>query len=176
MKKLLSGTFVRYQLPAILVALAIFVLSSIPDLRIPSLHWKFKDKWAHLIAYTVLGFLTCRALYYQSKYYALQIHPLIWAFLLVTIYGISDEIHQAFVPGRRGDFGISNVQKVEKKQKTFQGRKSSRNFFNLIIIVEILWVKYYFSRLLFSGCCCCLLMFTSGSPEFKIINIGVLEV
>ncbi len=103
MKKLLSGTFVRYQLPAILVALAIFVLSSIPDLRIPSLHWKFKDKWAHLIAYTVLGFLTCRALYYQSKYYALQIHPLIWAFLLVTIYGISDEIHQAFVPGRTPD-------------------------------------------------------------------------
>jgi len=102
-KRLLSRNFVRYQLPAILVALAIFVLSSIPDLHIPSLHWKFKDKWAHLIAYTVLGFLTCRALYYQRKYYALQVHPLIWAFLLVTLYGISDEFHQAFVPGRTPD-------------------------------------------------------------------------
>jgi VanZ family protein len=56
-------------------------------------------KAAHIIAYAVLAWFWWRALAPQR-----QISWTIFSsvFALTTLYGISDEIHQLFVPGRYG--------------------------------------------------------------------------
>jgi len=71
----------------------IFGLSSIPGDNISSLPFPFSDKIAHLVEYTGLGWLLGNAFHWS---------PL--AILVGSIYGITDEIHQLFVPGREFDF------------------------------------------------------------------------
>lgn len=56
-------------------------------------------KSAHLIAYAILAWLWWRAL---SKARRTAWPVLFAAFGLATLYGITDEIHQLFVPGRHG--------------------------------------------------------------------------
>jgi VanZ family protein len=56
-------------------------------------------KTAHLVAYAVLAWLWWRALAPQRQ----TAWSVLWpAFVLTVLYGISDEIHQLFVPGRHG--------------------------------------------------------------------------
>lgn len=58
-------------------------------------------KSAHIIAYAVLAWFWWRALSPQRE----AVWLLLWlAFGLAVLYGISDEIHQLFVPGRHGRF------------------------------------------------------------------------
>jgi VanZ family protein len=97
--------FLSYQAPAIVWALLIFILSSIPKLPLPELDLDFKDKIAHTVAYAILGYLTARALFYQSRFPGWRKKFLLFAILLGIVYGISDEIHQYFVPGRVADVG-----------------------------------------------------------------------
>lgn len=85
----------QYILP-ILWMVVIFGLSSIPGSRIPPLFPGF-DILAHLIEYSILGFLWARAL--QGKFFL--------AILLGILYGIFDEIHQVFVPLR--EFSIIDM-------------------------------------------------------------------
>jgi VanZ family protein len=51
----------------------------------------------HLINFGVLAFLLLRALTWQNPLY--QYHAT-FAFILTFLYGLSDEIHQLFVPSR----------------------------------------------------------------------------
>jgi VanZ family protein len=57
------------------------------------------DKFCHFIEYAGLTFLLIRAL---SLTYATctSISLAVWAVILVTLYGASDELHQAFTPNR----------------------------------------------------------------------------
>jgi VanZ family protein len=60
------------------------------------------DKTVHVIAYGVLGALLVRALAGG------RIEGVTWpralvAVVLATLYGVSDEVHQRFVPGRSPD-------------------------------------------------------------------------
>lgn len=57
----------------------------------------FIRKGAHLAVYLILGFLVYRLLqfYFQNKKYML-----LSALLIVTLYAVSDEIHQYFTPNR----------------------------------------------------------------------------
>ena len=58
-------------------------------------------KSAHILTYAFLAWLWWRALSPQRK----ATWPLLGAaFGLATLYGISDEIHQLYVPGRHGRF------------------------------------------------------------------------
>lgn len=85
----------RRWLPPLAWALLIFVLSaqsSVPSPRIP-----YFDKVEHTAAYAVLAALLLRALD--------GVAAPGWAVLLTSLYGITDEIHQAFVPGRTPDVG-----------------------------------------------------------------------
>jgi VanZ family protein len=85
-----------YWLPVIAYAFLIFLFSSFSHVALPeNLQFRFWDKFAHASEYTVFGFLLFRTL--KSVEWK---HPIIWAWGLGTIYGISDEIHQMFVPGR----------------------------------------------------------------------------
>lgn len=79
--------------PAVAYALLIFVLSSFSSFPVPKGIWSF-DKVIHLVEYAVLGFLVA---------YALPGKPWWLAAVISTLYGVSDEVHQAFVPGRSAD-------------------------------------------------------------------------
>jgi VanZ family protein len=79
-------------LPVVLWAGLIFTLSSIPDLGTGLGAWDtVLRKIAHPAEFAVLGFLLARALGHDLA-----------AFLLGAAYAVTDEVHQAFVPGRLG--------------------------------------------------------------------------
>jgi VanZ family protein len=94
--------FIRaaFLLAALSWAGLIFYLSSQPTIDTPSL-FPGQDKLFHLIAFGMLGFMvmgTLRAT--QGSYLPRQA----WLVTLaVTLYGILDEFHQYFVPGRSAD-------------------------------------------------------------------------
>jgi len=80
----------------------IFLLSAQPDLGLtPDRWWSDLFSWiAHFGEYAVLAALLWLAL---SRTPALAERATVIAFLGVTLYSISDEIHQAFVPNRVSD-------------------------------------------------------------------------
>jgi VanZ family protein len=83
---------VRLWLPVVAWAMLIFALSSVPDLGTGLGGWDLVlRKLAHAAEYAVLGALLLRA----------TARPGI-AFVLGSVYAVSDELHQAFVPGRAG--------------------------------------------------------------------------
>ncbi|MGH3065729.1 MAG: VanZ family protein [Gaiellaceae bacterium] len=86
------GSVGRLWLPVLAWAALIFALSSIPDLGTGLGGWDLAlRKLAHTAEYAVLAALLMRATG-RSRL----------AFVLGTLYAVSDEIHQAFVPGRMG--------------------------------------------------------------------------
>ena len=95
----LNKRFLKLQLPALCWALVIFIQSSIPSLSPPSIGISFEDKIAHAIVFCILGYLMTRAFYY-SKNTRLSRNAIILSISIGLLYGISDEIHQLFVPGR----------------------------------------------------------------------------
>jgi VanZ family protein len=89
-------------LPLILGCAAIFVASSMPGPPIPTpLAFPHSDKLLHACAYAVLGTL---ALFGAARRIgAAERRASIEAALVAAIYGASDELHQAFVPGRTSE-------------------------------------------------------------------------
>jgi len=89
-------------IPAILVMAALFKLSTLPgnDPLLNSIH--FSDKIEHFIAYFVLGITFCIWIP-SKKWFAKPVVYGIIVIVLCTLFGISDEFHQTFVPGRSGD-------------------------------------------------------------------------
>lgn len=94
--------FVKYQLPFFLWIVCIFGLSSIP--RVPVIKSPISlDKLVHIGLFFVMCWLGSRAFYYQSRYGWLKRSPLLGAFIFTILYGILDEVHQIYVPGRTSD-------------------------------------------------------------------------
>jgi VanZ family protein len=93
--------FAFYWLPVIIYCLAIFIQSSYPATEsLPA--FSHADKLAHAGAYTLLGFLFYRA--FQTTRIRKGIALLvILSAMASSLYGISDEIHQYFVPSRTAD-------------------------------------------------------------------------
>ncbi|MDZ7372477.1 MAG: VanZ family protein [candidate division KSB1 bacterium] len=96
--------FVRYQLPAILYAVLIFVISSIPTLAPPPIGIEWDDKIYHFLEYGAFGYLCARAFYYQGNR-VLRDFALIITLVTGSLYAVSDELHQSLVPGRYADVG-----------------------------------------------------------------------
>ena len=93
--------WVRDTLPLLLWMALIFVMSSRSRLiEIENgTDEKFFYKTAHFIAYAMLAWLWWRFLAPQRQFD----WGVLWgAFVMTALYGISDEIHQLFVPGRNG--------------------------------------------------------------------------
>ena len=86
--------------PVLLVMATIFVASSIPDAG--PLPGGMSDKSAHSIAYALLAGLLLRALA-RGRLSGVTWRAACAAVLLTTLYGVSDEWHQSFVPGRSPD-------------------------------------------------------------------------
>jgi VanZ family protein len=76
----------------------IFLLSSFPSpMKVPSFF--LADKLAHVLEFGLLASL----IYVALKKSGVSSHPIFISFLIAFLYGISDEIHQYFVPGRVAD-------------------------------------------------------------------------
>jgi hypothetical protein len=86
--------------PVILQMALIFAASSIPNLG--QLPGGISDKSGHSIGYGLLGGLLLRALA-GGRLRGVTWTRGVLAILLATLYGVSDEFHQLFVPGRSAD-------------------------------------------------------------------------
>ncbi|MCP4371957.1 MAG: hypothetical protein GY797_28140 [Deltaproteobacteria bacterium] len=95
-------SFFRYWFPLITYCILIFLQSSFPSIEsVPEL--PYSDKLLHFFAYAVLGALFLRA------YKTLRIRNklkllIILSVLSSSLYGISDEVHQHFVPYRSFEY------------------------------------------------------------------------
>ncbi len=89
----------RYYWPAILVAAILFGLSSLPSSAVPSLGIKYEDLVMHFGAYSVFGFTLGLGILHEGV--APTRKRIFLALLIGLLYGISDEFHQSFVPGRQ---------------------------------------------------------------------------
>ena len=91
--------YLLHWLPVVVWMGFLFALSAQPELPLPPGPWlqNVYDKFAHAVSYAVLAWLLWRAL--RQRY---PPSAVLWATCagLAIAYGISDEFHQAFVPGR----------------------------------------------------------------------------
>jgi VanZ family protein len=95
-------SFVSATLPIVLYSLLIFVLSNLKDPPAPNFHLEWGDKINHAIAYGGMMVLAMRASGYLFARQSIAVR-IGMALLFCALYGASDEIHQAFVPGRNCD-------------------------------------------------------------------------
>ena len=84
-------------LPVALWMAVIFTLGSMPIQNEPVYFFRFQDKFIHLLEFGILGLLAVRALYLggprsRSAYW--------WCIGLGILYGVLDELHQYYIPGR----------------------------------------------------------------------------
>ena len=80
----------------------IYYLSDRPSIDVPAL-FAYQDKMFHLLVYAVLGFLVLGAMRQTVAGYAAGQAWL--AIALAGLYGLLDEYHQSFVPGRDATAG-----------------------------------------------------------------------
>jgi VanZ family protein len=93
--------FLIYWLPVWLYCTVIFIQSSYPSMA----HLRdvpFGDKFLHFIGYALLGILFFRAFRASRPQIRLVVLSL-FSISASTAYGISDELHQYFVPYRSAD-------------------------------------------------------------------------
>jgi len=116
----------KYWLPPILWGLIIFSFSSLQVGSSNEIYWKdfVIKKTAHIVEYSILAVLLYRAMIgsdIEKK------KAIIFAILIVSLYGFTDEFHQSFTPGREprirdviidtigGALGVLTFSKVLEK-------------------------------------------------------------
>ena len=95
-----------YWMPVALYAGAIFYLSAQPhpEEQLPSFLLKeVSDKVLHLLEYSVLGALCYRAFRWGLNG-QVAARALIIAIVAASLYGVTDEVHQLFVPFRESSW------------------------------------------------------------------------
>ena len=95
-----------YWVPVTLYAGTIFYLSSQshPEEQLPLFLLKeVSDKVLHAVEYAGLGGLCYRAFRWGVSGQVAS-HALLFAIVTVSLYGITDEVHQFFVPFRESDW------------------------------------------------------------------------
>ena len=94
----------RLSLPLVYMA-SVFVLSSIPgdtgaDTAVGVLLQWVSPTWQNLLHVPLYAGLTLTWLWALAPSYLGYRHRLLTAFLLTAAWGVFDEVHQSFVPGR----------------------------------------------------------------------------
>ncbi|WP_333782687.1 VanZ family protein [Candidatus Kryptobacter tengchongensis] len=95
--------FLKYQFPAFAWMGIIFILSSIPGNYFPEQPFDLFDKLVHACLFGILTYLIYRGFQYQDKSAFFKNFSIAIAFLICVIYGIIDELHQEYIPGRSPD-------------------------------------------------------------------------
>ena len=97
--KLIKAKISIYWLLSLLYMGLIFCFSAYPEpIKVPS--FPYLDKLVHIFEYGLLASLIYLALKDTN---AAKHHLFELAFAIAFLYGVSDEIHQYFVPGRHPD-------------------------------------------------------------------------
>jgi VanZ family protein len=91
-----------YKYFALAYAALIFILSASPSISPPP-GFFLEDKIYHFIEYSIFSFFLFLAFFTSGKKF-LKKHFFLLSVLIGTAYGLSDEIHQSFVPGRTCEF------------------------------------------------------------------------
>jgi VanZ family protein len=102
----IQSRWIWYWLPVVAYASLIFYLSSLPhpEEDLPKfLFEKIGDKLLHLIEYSVLAILCYRAFRRAAGPRVAQ-QAVMFAILAASFYGMTDEVHQAFVPLRESSW------------------------------------------------------------------------
>ena len=91
--------FFRFWFPVLTYSGIIFWVSSLPSFATAA---DFSDKIAHVIEYSLLGYLSARALKGTTS----LSKNVVWlaAVGFTFVYGLSDEFHQTFVPTRNAEW------------------------------------------------------------------------
>ena len=101
MRQLIKNRICTYILP-ISLAISIFVASSTQHLAVLNVNIPFSpDKLLHLLIFGLLATVILRT----KKLKQLRTRDLIVSIFIVSTYGILDEIHQSFTPGRSVELG-----------------------------------------------------------------------
>ena len=93
------GQTVIRIIPAAVAMGGIFLLSHQPGDRFDPYLFRWADKLAHLGVYAVLAFTLIYACPARYRCSARKMVAAV-SLLLCLLYGISDEFHQSFIPGR----------------------------------------------------------------------------
>ena len=95
-KKLLVYT------PLVVYWIILFVATTLPAASMPS--FGVVDKVNHLSAYFILAILLFLTLLFQQKIPFAKNRVAAYAFIICSLYGMLDEVHQIFIPGRSAEF------------------------------------------------------------------------
>lgn len=99
-RKIISSKVFRWTVMGLYAGL-IFLASS-RSIQIEEPSFPYQDKCAHFIAYGLFCTILCWAISAHLK--GNQIRKFIFmAIILTSLYGITDEVHQLFVPTRTGE-------------------------------------------------------------------------
>jgi VanZ family protein len=92
---------IKYWAPVLLYCGVIVYLSSLsyPSQHLPSFLFGLSDKLLHSLEYGILGILLYRAFHQTIR----ANRSIILSIICVVAFGISDEMHQWFVPNRQAD-------------------------------------------------------------------------
>lgn len=92
---------IKYWAPVFLYCGIIVYLSSLsyPSRPLPSFLFGLNDKLLHGVEYGILGILLYRALHQTTR----TIRSICLSIICAVAFGISDELHQWFVPNRQAD-------------------------------------------------------------------------
>lgn len=86
---------------AILYAMLIIGLSSIPGKSYPDLKWLSHDKLIHIGEYTLFAILVSRAVVFGAT---ARGQVFLFTFLIAGAFGALDEVYQTLIPGRDSSF------------------------------------------------------------------------
>ncbi|MDP1676121.1 MAG: VanZ family protein [Bacteroidota bacterium] len=98
-KKIIA--FLQFQLPLIAWCVFVYTASSIPSPKVPALG-AYTDKVIHFGVYGMLCWLAHIAFHHQPNT-SIKKYSLLVAVLFTVVFGMSDEFHQMFTPGRSSD-------------------------------------------------------------------------
>jgi VanZ family protein len=104
MKKSIFRHGLVYGVPVIVYAGLIFLLSSVSKLPEEVSFINGVDKWAHCIEYYFFGFLIYRWLINKRSRF-IRKNAFFFTILIGICFGLSDEWHQSYVPGRDATIG-----------------------------------------------------------------------
>ena len=90
-------------IPLIIYWIILFIGTSIPSDNFSDI-LEVSDKLKHFLAYLGLAFLLSLNFYFQEKWEGVSKYFLKYTFIVISLYGLIDEIHQIFVPNRSAEF------------------------------------------------------------------------
>ncbi len=93
---------VLIYIPLTIYWITLFVLTSIP--KGVSINIGFNDKIKHFGAYLLLSMFMYLFLEVQTKFKKVKSRIFLITVFIISFYGVIDEIHQYFIPGRTCEF------------------------------------------------------------------------